>query len=71
MQGKNDAQSPKVGIRLTQVAPIGSMGTRKTRRKLRHRRVSGVLGATAVADGFHVSALRIAEGVAGARSVGM
>lgn len=33
--------------------------------------VSGILGATAVANGFRVSALRIGEGLAGARSVGV
>jgi hypothetical protein len=41
-----------------------------TRGKLRYRRgVSGLLGSTAVANGFRVSALQIGEGVAGARSV--
>src|ERR1035438_5659336 len=40
--------------------------------KLRYRRgVSGILGATAVANGFRVSTLRIGKGLAGAGSVGV
>ena len=69
-----------MGIPLTQVTPISSM--RRARRisaqsdgfgsKVLHRRgVSGIPWATSVADGFPVSSVRVAEGMAGTGLVGV